>query len=213
MLVLSGTPARAQGTITPRCTSGGSTGTCSASKWYTSPVSLVWEANEPPLPTSPCKFGVLYKFDTDSVTRLACKAEWSSESNTFEFILHVEASSPTAEGIPSRAPDSNGWYNHPVAVTFGGHGYSGPAACMASGPSATAMYAGPDAPSATVSATCTDPAGKSVQPSFALRYDATLPAITGAVPSRPPDFNGWYNHPVSFLFTGTDATSGLESCT
>jgi hypothetical protein len=36
--------------------------------------------------------------------------------------------------------------------------------------------------------------------------------VTGAIPSRPPDFNGWYNHPVSFVFVGTDATAGIEGC-
>ena len=48
---------------------------------------------------------------------------------------------------------------------------------------------------------------------FTLHYDATPPTITGWNPSRPPDHNGWYNHPVAFTFTGTDATSGLDSCT
>jgi hypothetical protein len=147
------------------------------------------------------------------VTKLSCAATWEGPSrDAKEFTLHVEVSSPTAEAVPERPPDSNGWYNHPIGVTFRGRGFSGTASCIASGSSATATYGGPDTLSAAVSATCTDPAGKSVVPSAGLHYDATPPTITGAIPSRPPDFHGWYNHPVSFVFTGTDATAGVENC-
>jgi hypothetical protein len=45
-----------------------------------------------------------------------------------------------------------------------------------------------------------------------VRVDQTPPTVTGAVPERPPDHNGWYNHPVAFGFGGTDATSGIDSC-
>jgi hypothetical protein len=45
-----------------------------------------------------------------------------------------------------------------------------------------------------------------------VRVDQTPPAVTGAVPERPPDHNGWYNHAVAFTFTGADATSGISSC-
>jgi hypothetical protein len=34
-----------------------------------------------------------------------------------------------------------------------------------------------------------------------------------ASPSRPPDRNGWYNQPLTVIFAGTDATSGIDSCT
>ncbi len=44
-----------------------------------------------------------------------------------------------------------------------------------------------------------------------ISIDKTAPAVQ-AVPSRRPDANGWYDKPVSFSFTGTDATSGVASC-
>jgi len=44
-----------------------------------------------------------------------------------------------------------------------------------------------------------------------IYIDKTAPAVQ-AVPSRTPDANGWYDKPVSFSFTGTDATSGVASC-
>lgn len=45
-----------------------------------------------------------------------------------------------------------------------------------------------------------------------IYIDKTAPSVHVAA-SRGPDFNGWYNKPVSFTFTGTDATSGIASCT
>jgi hypothetical protein len=45
-----------------------------------------------------------------------------------------------------------------------------------------------------------------------IRIDQTPPTVTGISPSRPPDHDGWWNHPVSFGFNGTDATSGIAGC-
>jgi len=44
-----------------------------------------------------------------------------------------------------------------------------------------------------------------------IYIDKTPPTVH-AVASRKPDANGWYNKRVSFTFTGTDATSGVTSC-
>ena len=46
---------------------------------------------------------------------------------------------------------------------------------------------------------------------FSLEYDATGPVVT-ATPGRAPDSNGWYNHALLVTFTGTDPTSGVDSC-
>src|SRR5215207_4785270 len=45
-----------------------------------------------------------------------------------------------------------------------------------------------------------------------IRVDATAPTLTGAVPDRPPDNAGWFNHPVGFSFQASDATSGVAAC-
>jgi hypothetical protein len=44
-----------------------------------------------------------------------------------------------------------------------------------------------------------------------IHRDAT-PPVVGAAPSRPADSNGWYNHPVTVGFTGSDVTSGIDTC-
>jgi hypothetical protein len=59
--------------------------------------------------------------------------------------------------------------------------------------------------------TATWSGGVSITYPLDIYIDKTPPAVH-AVPSRKPDANGWYNKPVSFSFAGTDATSGVASC-
>jgi hypothetical protein len=44
-----------------------------------------------------------------------------------------------------------------------------------------------------------------------VKIDKTAPSAT-ATRSRSADSNGWYNHAVSVSFSGTDGTSGINSC-
>ena len=53
--------------------------------------------------------------------------------------------------------------------------------------------------------------GGETQVTVTIRLDRTGPVVT-ATPSRSPDSNGWYNHGLSVGFSGTDATSGINSC-
>jgi hypothetical protein len=89
--------------------------------------------------------------------------------------IHVEISSPAVTGAPTRGPDANGWYNHPVTIAFSGSSFSGIASCT------TATYGGPANGSARVNGSCTDNAGKTVQAtSGPFAYDAVAPSLTMA---------------------------------
>jgi hypothetical protein len=54
--------------------------------------------------------------------------------------------------------------------------------------------------------------GTDITVTVPIRRDATAPTVT-AVPDRPGDANGWYNHALTVSFSGTDATSQIASCT
>ena len=120
--------------------------------------------------------------------------------------VFIDRTPPTFDISP--VPDQNGWYNHSVSLSVINPSdlLSGVQSCT--GPP---TYSGPDGAAANIGGGCTDNAGN-VAP-VRINYDATPPAVTGAVADRPPDHNGWYNHPVTFTFQGTDATSGLVGCT
>jgi hypothetical protein len=44
-----------------------------------------------------------------------------------------------------------------------------------------------------------------------IKLDKTAPAAS-ANPARAADLNGWYNHALPVGFSGSDATSGIDSC-
>ena len=123
------------------------------------------------------------------------------------FGLSYDATAPQVTPVPERAPNANGWFNHPLrVVTDGVDATSGLDVCTP-----PQLYSGPDNENALVSGDCTDRAGNAGAGSIALRYDATGP-IVAATPARAPDANGWYNHALTVSFSGTDATSGIEAC-
>ena len=114
---------------------------------------------------------------------------------------------PLRWGSPDRGPDANGWYARPVSVSIGGSdGTSGVAGCSGGG-----TYSGPDG-RGSVGGSCTDNAGNTGSGGVEIPYDSTAPEVTGAV-DRPADANGWWNRAVSFQFVGSDAGSGVASCT
>jgi hypothetical protein len=45
-----------------------------------------------------------------------------------------------------------------------------------------------------------------------IGIDRTPPAVVGMQPDRPPDYNGWFNHPVGLHFQGADSVSGIAAC-
>jgi hypothetical protein len=46
-----------------------------------------------------------------------------------------------------------------------------------------------------------------------FKIDTDAPTVSGGTPGRAADANGWFNQPVAIAFSGSDATSGIASCT
>ena len=88
-------------------------------------------------------------------------------------VLKVDADPPAGVSANfARGADFNGWYNHPVGVTWqGSDATSGIASCGAS------TYAGPDAAGNAGGGSCTDKAGNTASSSIAINYDATAPVL------------------------------------
>jgi hypothetical protein len=121
--------------------------------------------------------------------------------------IKYDASAPTVTGVSTgRSPDSNGWFNHPVSVALQGtdNGPSGINQCDGF------TYSGPDT-NGNVGGQCVDNAGNAAGGQVAFKYDATPPSVSGQ-PARGPDGNGWFNHAVTINFGGSDAASGIASC-
>ena len=99
--------------------------------------------------------------------------------------IKVDADPPTGvEPHIARSADHNGWYNHPVAVTWtGSDATSGIASCSSTN------YAGPEGAAVFFSGECTDNAGNSTPAGVTINYDATPPALSGVSIASTPDAN------------------------
>ncbi len=157
--------------ISATCTWAGHSQTCDSTEWYPSALTVTWQA-DPPADSAGCPLDIANHYDSNSVAQVSCSATWGQTTISQGYTLHIETSAPTASAAFTRAPDSNGWYNHPVTIAFAGSSFSGIASCT------TATYAGPATPGTTVAGSCTDNAGKTVATSSApFAYDATPPSL------------------------------------
>lgn len=158
-------------TVTADCTVGGQTAPCD-SGWYTSTVAISWTwspNDDGSNPTSGC---VPHVYAQDASTTASCTVAGPAGETSVTQPINVEISDPSVGAVPTRPPDQNGWYNHPVTIAFGGSSFSGIASCT------TVPYSGPATPAATVAGSCTDNAGKTVEATSApFAYDGTPPAL------------------------------------
>jgi hypothetical protein len=180
-----------------------------ANGWYSHAVSVSFSGSDATSGVDSCSSTTAYSSpDSANASVTGSCTDKAGNAGTASFGFKYDSTPPTGvTGVPARAPDSNGWYNHALSVSFtGSDGMSGIAGCTQT------SYSGPDDGSASVAGTCVDAAGNvSASSAFALEYDAHGPSVT-ATPSRGADANGWYNHGVSVSFSGTDAVSGGVSC-
>lgn len=175
--------------------------------WYNAPVTIALAGSDSTSGISSCQ--QLSYGGPDSATASisgTCRDVAGNVSAPFSYALKYDGTAPSVSASAGRDADANGWYNHPVSVSFAGSdATSGIDSCT------SGSYGGPDASGAAVSGSCSDKAGNSSNASFSLQYDATAPTIKVAL-ARAPDANGWYNHPVAATASGSDAGSGLDTC-
>jgi hypothetical protein len=176
-----------------------------ANGWYTAPVTIAFSGTDATSGIASCT-STPYSGPDSATASVSgtCTDQAGNTSAPATFPLKYDGTKPTGvAGTAERAPDSTGWYNHPVKVTFGGtDATSGPPTCTST------TYSGPDGGGASVSGTCTDTAGNTSDPaSFALTYDGTKPTLTPSVSPNPVPLNGT----ATATPNATDGTSGLAS--
>ena len=184
----------------PACNGGGCGG------WFRTNVTVTWSYDPAGVANAPGCGGTTITEDT-SATTVTCTLNYTGGGGTFNSVTVAKDSSPpSVNPSVSRSPDSGGWYTSPVSVSFSGDGGpSGISSCT------SATYSGPDSGDAKVTGSCTDGAGNTGSTTLSIHYDAAAPTVTPQL-ERPPDADGWYNHPVKVAFNGQDAGSGVTEC-
>lgn len=161
------------GTVTPVIY-----GTQGANGWYVTNVTVNWVIQPLPILDSQGCDARTVVADTVGMS-LTCRVWWADGDVSVTVPIRRDATPPTVTATPARAPGPNNWYSSPLTVTFSGtDAISGIEAC------GQATYAGPDNPNASVTGSCRDRAGHVTPASFALKYDATPPAL-GAFSVKP----------------------------
>jgi hypothetical protein len=173
--------------------------------WYNHPVGINFNGADATSGLAGCSATTYGGPDTTSASFSGtCSDNAGNTSAPASFgPIKYDATAPSVSASLSRGPDFGDWYNHPV--DFGASGsdnLSGIASCsggtLGGGGSGTAR--------------CTDNAGNSASAGVGVKYDGGAPSIDSITFDRPPDSNGWYNHPVQVVFHGSDGGSGISSC-
>jgi hypothetical protein len=173
VLILAPTASAAPPTIS--YTIDGISGT---NGWYRgsshgSNVILHWSVSLDATDTD-CLPAITVPGPTTGTTRTCWAENGDGRTTAVTKTIKIDADPPTGVAAnPGRGPDFNGWYNHPVGITWGGSdATSGIAGCSA------VTYGGPDGAGAAVGGGCTDKAGNSAGAGFTLNYDATPPGLS-----------------------------------
>jgi hypothetical protein len=113
------------------------------------------------------------------------------------------------ECSPSPA-DCLGWYRSAVTLSWDWNQLQ---ASPSAGKCSSTTFSGDTAGTETFCEVRDNGTGEKTRLTLVIHVDRTPPSVDAAVPARPPDHGDWYNRPVGFSFQGSDATSGLQSCT
>ena len=169
--------------VAPTVTGGSPTRAADQAGWYNAPVGLSGGGNDP----SPgsglagCSGGTYSGPDSNSATgTITCTDNAGNSNSAASSSFKYDDTGPQINGSSlGRAPDANGWYNHPVVVSFTAtDNLSGVAGCSA------VTYSGPDGGSASVPGSCTDVAGNPASGGATIKYDSTGPSVSGCTRAR-----------------------------
>jgi hypothetical protein len=119
------------------------------------------------------------------------------------------AAAPTITYTLAGTPGDAGWFRGPVKVVWT---VSGDIAPPLVGCEPTTVPGDTPGVQLACAATSSDNE-KNTTTTKVIKIDQTAPTSVSALGARPPDSTPWYTGPVPIAWSGTDATSGIASCT
>jgi len=186
-------------------------GTLGNNGWYTSDVTVTWNVTDDESNvTSPACGSTTISSDTAGQT-VTCSATSAGGTDSQSVTIKRDATRPviSADGVKSGTLGLNGWYTTDVGYGFtASDSLSGLAtADKAFTKNITTEGSAQKVSSGTVSDLAGNQALAIDSPNF--KIDKTAPVNVSGTLARLADLNGWYNAPVNYSFSGTDATSGI----
>lgn len=127
------------------------------------------------------------------------------------IVYTADTTPPVVTSHVSGTLGSNGWYVGDVTVSWTVDEPDSPGSLVQTGCLNQLISTDQQATSYTCSVT--SDGGTSIPVTATVKRDATPPTNVSGVPATGPNgSNGWYRKPVSFVFSGSDATSGIATC-
>jgi hypothetical protein len=198
--VLDNTGPTVTGTLVPAPNGAG---------WNNSNVTINWSAVDAGsgVASGPTPSSDSVTSNTSGVTKTATAVDRLGNSGSGSVTVKLDKDAPTIAAQQSPAPNSHGWNNTNVTVSFNCvDALSGIKSCT--GP-ATFTHNGANQSAA---GTAVDNADNSASTSVTVNIDKAPPTLSGS-PTTSPNGAGWYNSNVTIHWTCTDAFSGIDgSC-
>jgi hypothetical protein len=195
-VLLLAVPGRAEAqSVSHTCDTASTHDDCE--RWYTaSSVTLHWEWSANSTSFSGCQNEAFFD---EGLAQRSCTVRWGAGSSATDVTnrvwIGIDRTPPAVLGMqPDRPPDHNGWFNHPVGLTFQGEdAVSGISSC-----SSTA-FGGPEGLGVVVGGTCSDHAGHTTSGAFPINYDSTPPPAPSvdAMPGKRRVRVTWTSSPDS----------------
>ncbi len=183
-------------------------GTLGNNGWYVSDVTVSWSVSdaESAISSSSGCGSTTISSDTSGQT-LTCSATSAGGTSEQSVTIKRDATAPTISGSASPAPNGAGWNKTDVSVSFlCSDALSGIASC---GPN---QILNTDGAGQSESGTAVDNAGNSASTTVSgINIDKTAPTASASA-SPTPNGNSWNNSNVTVSFSGSDALSGIASC-
>ncbi|WP_173054852.1 carboxypeptidase regulatory-like domain-containing protein [Phytohabitans houttuyneae] len=173
--------------------------------WHNNQMTVTFTCEDPLAGVATCPAPVTVDQDGAGQVVTGTATDRAGNTATRTVIVNLDTAAPTITPTVSQAPNSEGWNNGDVTVSFSCTDIlSGIANCS---PPVTLTE---DGPNREVSGTAVDKAGNTTVATITVSIDRTNPLIVAT--RTPANADGWNNTPVTVTFTCTDAQSGIASC-
>ena len=176
--------------------------------WYNHALTVTWSATDALSGGVTCDAPQTYNGpDIASQTLTGSCTDAAGNSADASFTVKYDSTAPAIAFEGRTAPNGNGWNDTAVTLTWdctdGGSGAAAPRSPTRS--SATAPGSRPPAPAPTW------PETASATPRTGSTSTRPGPVVTPH-PSAPANANGWHAAPFTVTWDGSDAGSGIASC-
>jgi hypothetical protein len=183
--------------------------------WNNADVAITWTATDSgsgiASGPSPAMASVTAEGAGNPNSRTSTASDRVGNSASDTVKIKLDKTAPTITGSRVPGPNSYGWNNSDVVVSFVCNDSLSGIAAIGGCPDPTTVSS--EAENQSVIGTASDVAGNSASATVSnISIDKTTPTLSGA-PTSSPNGDGWYNGDVTIDWTAADAGSGIDPST